>query len=99
MFAGWEEFTPTNVLVKALVQGFGGASPASPAATLDNISPEALEQMQRSAMAGIAAKADPRWLPIQRGVDKELAKLTPTFDMDELKARAEQSMQRRVKGA
>lgn len=42
--------------------------------------------MQKSALAGIAAKAGPR-LPIVRGADKGLPKAAPVFDLDEMRLR------------
>ena len=82
LFVGWDEHPPTNILVKAFV-GWGKKEQPLVDAT---IPPEALEQMQRSALAAISAKAGNR-LPIIKGKDKGLPKVQPTFDLDELRRR------------
>ena len=84
LFEGWGEYPPTNILVKALVEGFGGKTSSLP--SQQEIPPAAMEEMQRSALAAIAIKAGPR-LPIVRGKDKGLPKAPPVFDLDELRRR------------
>ena len=60
----------------------GGVSPS-----VASISPEALDEMQKSAIAGIEAKADPRILPVIRGRDRGMPAAPPVFDIDEMRKR------------
>lgn len=98
MFAGWDEHPPTNILVKALLDGLsGGAKPKTDAEGNWNIPPEALAEMQKSAVASIQAKADPGWLPVKSGPDKGMPKMAPIFDVDELKAKNAEALQRMIR--
>ena len=81
---GWDESPPTNILVKALVQGFGGT--VSKPRPIEDIPPDKLKEMQESAMAGIRHKAGNR-VPIIRGKDKGLPKTAPVFDVETLRQR------------
>ena len=84
LFDGWSDHPPTNLLVKAIVEGLGGGKPKTYAPV--DVPPEAFEQMQKSALAAIAVKAGPR-VPIIHGKDKGLPKAAPIFDLDELRKR------------
>jgi len=103
LFEGWVDHPPTNLLVKAIVEGFGGAKPklAEGAWSADNIPPEAMQAMQNSALQQIAVKAGPT-LPIQRGRDKGLPKAPPIFDEETMRQRNEEARARiearRLKG-
>lgn len=86
LFNNWADYPPTNILVKALVEGFGGGKK-----TIENdassfqVTPEA-DLAMRSAVAQISAKAG-RGLPVIRGRDTGLPNAPPIFDIEELKAR------------
>lgn len=84
--------------MKALVEGFGGGikSKAEGEAGL-TIPSEAQEAMQRSALAGITSKADPRWLPVTRGEDRGLPKTSPVFDLSRLREKNLEVLRKRVK--
>ena len=97
LFLGWEDFPPTNLLLKALVEGFGGGKPAHRATEPLEIPPEAAQAMQDSAMAAIVAKAGSR-LPIVRGRDPGLPKTPPVFDLEALRKRnAEATAKRKAR--
>ena len=93
MFHGWEEYPPTNLLVKAIVEGLGGGAKPKDDVDID-VPPEAMLAMQRSAAQAIVTKAGPR-LPMVRGADKGLPPTPPTFDIDELRRRNAEVIQRR----
>lgn len=95
LFAGWSEHPPTNILVKALVEGFGGGVKTQVRYydTID-IPVEATAAMQRSALAGIAAKAGAT-LPVLQGHDSGLPKATPIFDIGEMRERNANVIRRR----
>lgn len=97
LFAGWDEHPPTNILVKALVEGFGGKTKPQGASAFVDVPPEATAEMSRSALTYIAAKAGSR-LPIVKGRDKGLPAKPPSFDVEELKKRNIETIRRRVKG-
>lgn len=83
LFEGWSEHPPTNLLLKAIVEGLGGAQ--VPGSALPNVPPEAAEAMERAALAEIQAKGAGR-IPIVRGRDKGLPKTPPVFDLDTMRA-------------
>jgi hypothetical protein len=85
------------LLVKAIVDGFGGGTKA-PSADNDTaeIPQEAMDAMQREAMRGIAAKAGSR-LPIVRGRDRGLPKKEPVFDIGAMRERNAEVIRRRAK--
>jgi len=95
LFAGWGEYTPTNVLLKALLKGLGGEQ-TPPTVSTPDIPSHVFDEMQRSALAGIAAKAGPR-LPITRGKDAGLPKVAPVFDIDALRERNKEVLRRSAK--
>lgn len=84
LFRGWDEYPPTNLLVKAIVEGLGGCKAV--AAPEVEMTSEAFEAMQNSAIAAIAAKAGSR-LPVVQGRDRGLPNKAPVFDLDELRNR------------
>ena len=93
LFTDWEEYPPTNLLVKAIVEGLGGG--AKPKENVDfAVPPEAMLAMQRSAAQAIVTKAGPR-LPMVRGPDKGLPPTPPTFDLEEMRKRNVDVIQRR----
>ena len=94
LFSGWSEFPPTNLLVKALVEGLGGGTKPKVDPEVD-VPPEALAAMQRSAVGAISAKAGPR-LPVVKGPDPGLPKTAPVFDIEELRRRNEDISRRRA---
>ena len=96
LFKGWEDYPPTNILVKALVNGFGGIKKPKVDEDGFTIPSEAQDAMQRSAVGAIAAKADPRWLPVTRGRDRGLPKAAPVFDLTELRERNLEALRKRV---
>jgi hypothetical protein len=96
LFAGWDEHPPTNILVKALLEGLGGGNKAkTKAVTSADIPAAAMDAMQKSAMQAIAAKAGPT-LPIIQGKDKALPKTPPIFDENELRQRNAEVLKRRA---
>lgn len=98
LFEGWDEHPPTNILVKALLDGFGGGKNTKPDPDL-KLPPHIQDTLQRSAVAAINAKADPKWLPVTRGRDPGLPGVAPIFDLDELREKnAERLRQRAQKG-
>jgi hypothetical protein len=105
LFEGWADHPPTNLLVKAIVEGFGGGKPSAPAGGWENVPPEALAEanraMQNSALQQIAVKAGPT-LPIQKGRDRGLPKAPPIFDEETMRQRNEEARARiearRMKG-
>lgn len=97
LFNGWDEYPPTNILVKALVEGFGGGVKKKQLVDDDStidVPDEAFKAMQRSALAGIAARAQGR-LPIIAGPDLGLPKSQPVFDIDEMRKRNNDVIARR----
>ena len=94
LFAGWGEYTPTNLLVKAIVEGLGGGVKEKPMAEQD-IPPEAMEAMRNSALTAIAAKAGSR-VPILQGRDPGLPKAEPAFDLEEMRRRNADVLRRRA---
>jgi hypothetical protein len=95
LFQGWKDFPPTNLLVRALVEGFGGIKRTDGTKAID-IPPEAQDALQQSAVMAIASKADASWLPVTRGRDPGLPKTKPTFDIDELRKRNAAATRRRI---
>ena len=93
LFEGWAEYPPTNLLVKALVGGFGGGSAATPESS--EIPPDILAKMQQSALQVLAVKAGPG-LPILRGRDKGLPKAEPIFDVTEMQQKNVECLKRRA---
>jgi hypothetical protein len=84
LFSGWSDHPPTNILVRAIVEGLGGGK-ASVASEDDFSVPQvAQDAMQRAATAAIAAKAGSR-LPVIHGKDTGLPKAAPVFDLDILR--------------
>jgi hypothetical protein len=77
-----------------LVEGFGGGKKRSN--ELIDIPPEARDAMQTSAVAALATRADPKWLPITRGRDPGLPKAAPVFDLDELRRRNAEALKQRM---
>lgn len=96
LFAGWDDYPPTNILVKALVEGFGVKKKPKTDGEDFVVPQEAQDAMQRSAVGAIAAKADPRWLPVTRGRDRGLPKAAPVFDLTELRERNLEALRKRV---
>jgi hypothetical protein len=94
LFSGWVDHPPTNILVKAIVEGLGGGRKAQIDHETMDIPPDASAAMQRSALAGIASKAGPT-LPVMRGRDLGLPTAQPVFDIDEMKRRNAEIMNRR----
>ena len=92
LFDGWKDYTPTNILVKALVEGFCGKSKPEeePFAELP---PDAAKAMRQAALAEVARKAGPA-IPIVRGKDRGLPQKAPVFDYEELRKRDEESQKR-----
>ena len=85
MFAGWSKYPPTNILVKALVEGFGGTTKTTPKPGEEfEIPSEAMAAMQKSAVEAIAAKAGSR-IPVMKGKDPGLPKAMPIFDLDAMR--------------
>jgi hypothetical protein len=86
LMLGWEDHTPTNILVKALLEGLGGgkANKTPTADEFQQLAPEAMKAMQDSAMEAIVAKAGNR-LPVTRGRDKGLPHRGPIFDVELLR--------------
>ena len=93
LFSGWDEYPPTNILVKALVEGFGGKKKSTVDETVE-MPQEAFDAMQKSAMAEIAVKAGPR-LPILQGKDRGLPKTPPVFDIEVMRQRNAEVLARR----
>ena len=101
LFSGWDEHTPTHLLVKALVEGFGGGKISSPsppgsANPAYAVPLEAQAAMQTSVLNNIAAKAGPA-MPILRGRDPGLPAKPPSFDLDELRERNLDILRKRAK--
>lgn len=94
LFSGWNEYPPTNLLLKALVEGFGGGSKPQVEPERLDIPPEAALAMQRSAAAEISTRIG-RGLPMVRGRDTGLPKAPPVFDIDEMRKRNEAIKNRR----
>jgi hypothetical protein len=95
LFSGWTEHPPTNILVKALVDGFGGMKRST---TIDEelvIPKQAQDALQAGAVSAIASKADPRWLPVVRGKDPGLSQTKPVFDTQELRRRSTDALRKR----
>jgi len=87
LFEGWRDYPPTNLLVKALVEGFGGKAATAESKTPSaDIPPAAMAAMQNSALAQIQVKAGPT-LPVVRGRDPGLPKTPPIFDPEVLRAK------------
>jgi len=87
LFEGWGEHPPTNLLVKAIVEGFGGTRPGPMGQTADvQMPPAAAEAMEKAALAEIRTKGAGR-IPIIQGRDKGLPKAPPVFDLDKLRER------------
>jgi hypothetical protein len=88
LFVGWSEHPPTNILVKALVEGLGGGLRSSmPEENIDDVlasHPAANYAMQNAAVQAIAAQAGSR-LPVTYGRDSGLPKTPPVFDIDKLR--------------
>jgi len=98
LFAGWKDHPPTNILVKALLDGFAGGGKKSSADGGEiNIPPSAQDAMQRAAVAAISAKADAKWLPVTRGRDPGMPTSAPVFDVDELRSRNREVIKKRAK--
>jgi hypothetical protein len=97
LFSGWEEFPPTNLLVKAIVEGLGGGRKVTSSEDF-TVPSEALDAMQRSALSQISAKAGPQ-LPVIRGADVGLPKTTPVFDLDTMRQRNQDRLKTRVLSA
>lgn len=78
-------------MVKALVEGFGGGMKESGTEEKESadITPEAMDAMQRSAAQAIAAKSGNR-LPVMVGKDLGLPIAPPMFDLDEMRRRNEE---------
>lgn len=93
LFEGWSEHPPTNLLVKAIVEGLGGGRSSAPSENFV-VPPEAQKAMQDSALAEISVKAGHQ-LPVLRGRDPGLPPAKPVFDLDEMKARNAEILQRR----
>lgn len=81
-----------GVLVKAIVEGLGGARSAP--RELD-MPAEAQEEMRRSALTQISAKAGSR-LPILVGKDPGLPKQAPILDINLLRERNAELIRSRV---
>jgi hypothetical protein len=94
LFTGWKEFPPTNLLVKAIVEGLGGGVKSENEAPFE-VPDEAMAEMQRSAASAIVAKAGNR-LPMVRGKDAGLPKAPPVFDIEELRKRNAEVARRRA---
>jgi hypothetical protein len=94
LFSGWEEFPPTNLLVKAIVEGLGGGHKTTAEGDF-TVPPEALDAMQRSALSQISVKAGPQ-LPIVRGRDVGLPSAAPVFDLDTMRQRNQDRLKSRV---
>lgn len=87
LFEGWDEHPPTNILVKALVDGFSGKKPADVNSSSDvDMPPEAFKVMQASALEQIKHRAGNR-VPVVRGKDPGLPKTAPIFDFDAMRAK------------
>lgn len=97
LFEGWSEYTPTNILVKAIVEGLGGGPKPKEEVDKDGFKvPVAAEYaMQRSAAQAIAAKAGSR-LPVIQGRDKGLPQSAPIFDLDEMRKKNMEVLRRRT---
>jgi len=86
------------LLVKALVNGFGGIETKPKDGEAIDIPPDVQKHLQKSAVQAIASKADPRWLPVQIGKDKGLPAAAPVFDIDEMRQRNIETLRKRVVG-
>ena len=99
LFAGWEDYPPVSVTLKALAAGFGVGVKENKVQDDGTFIPsEAQEAMQRSAMQAIAAKAGSR-LPIMRGKDPGLPKAKPVFDLNELRNKNIDALKAKLRGA
>lgn len=96
LFAGWDEYPPVYLSVKAIVVGLGGGTKPTGIADPDFAVPaDAMARMQSSALQEIKAKAGTR-LPVMPGRDPGLPKAAPVFDPDELKRRSSDAVRRRL---
>ena len=73
LFEGWNDSPPTNLLVRAIVEGLGGGR--KPVFVQDQAQ---ISDRDLTELASQAGKA----LPIQRGPDPGLPKAAPVFDLD-----------------
>jgi hypothetical protein len=94
LFTGWDEHPPTNLLVKAIVEGLGGQTQPKANDVVD-VPPEAMLAMQRSAAQAVVAKAGSR-LPMVHGRDKGLPSAQPVFDIEEMRRRNADVTRRRA---
>jgi hypothetical protein len=97
LFRQWADYPPTNILLKALLEGLGGTKSKveveEQEATLGPNDP-AFGEMQRAAAAAISMKAG-RALPIMRGRDPGLPAAAPVFDESEMRKRNAEILRRK----
>lgn len=96
LFAGWDEHTPTNILLKGLIQGLSGGPKTASDDDGFHIPPHVQDVLQASAVAAIGSKADPSWLPVRRGVDPGMPGIAPVFDLDELRHKNAELIRKRT---
>ena len=97
MFEGWSDHPPTNLLLKAIVEGLGGGKATGTKQAELAVPPEAAEAMEKAALAEIRTKGAGR-IPIVRGRDKGLPKTLPVFDIDAMRANNATTARALVKG-
>jgi hypothetical protein len=97
LFEGWGDAPPTNLLLKAIIEGFGGKGQGRAEPPVSAVqTPQDVD----SALQELASKAGPA-LPVMRGKDPALGRFKPVFDEDSLKAKnlsAQQRMKARGNG-
>jgi hypothetical protein len=82
LFSGWKDHPPVYVLVKAIVEGFGGGKKT-------DIEEKDIDQLQRESRG---------LLPILRGTkDPGLPKSAPVFDLDQMRIKNQERIKANLK--
>lgn len=84
------------MILKGFIGGFGGNATEPKTKTADEIPVEAMTAMQNSVMREIAVKAGNR-LPVTKGRDRGLPKAPPVFDLEALRAKNAEAVERMKK--
>lgn len=87
----WHDYPPTNLLLKALLDGLSGK--AKPAAEAETVVRPDMDQLR--VISEISMKAGPH-MPVVRGKDSGLPRTPPSFNVDELRQRNAEVLRRKA---